>query len=94
MDSFRFAPPGPHLDRFEVSTAFAMVEMISKAVWLSTKIPPEEMLMYSPKIKEDLIPVLYRLAKKQSKPMTEVVDEILREKIAHLNEQEERGCGV
>lgn len=35
-------------------------------------------LMYSPKIAEDLIPLLYRLAKAQKKPMTEVVDEILR----------------
>lgn len=71
-----------------------MAEMISKAVWLSTNIPPEEMHMYSPKIKEDLIPVLYRLAKKQGKPMTEVVDEILRKKLAHLIEQKERGCEV
>ena len=33
--------------------------------------------MYSPKIKEDLIPVLYKLAKRQGKPMTRVVDGIL-----------------
>jgi hypothetical protein len=37
--------------------------------------------MYSPKIKEDLIPILYRLAKKQRQPMTAVVDRILREKL-------------
>ncbi len=54
--------------------------------------------MYSPKIKEDLIPILYRLAKKQGQPMTEVVDAILREKFPELttqkqtdNQQEERG---
>ena len=37
--------------------------------------------MYSPKIKEDLIPHLYRLAKQEKKPMTAVVDEILRKEI-------------
>ncbi len=35
--------------------------------------------MYSPKVKEDLIPVLYRLAKQQGRPMTKIIDEILRE---------------
>jgi len=34
--------------------------------------------MYSPKIREDLIPILYQLGKEQGKPMTKVVDEILR----------------
>lgn len=34
--------------------------------------------MYSPKIREDLIPRLYQLGKAASKPMTKVVDEILR----------------
>ena len=34
--------------------------------------------MYSPKIKPDLIPHLYRLAKEKKKPMTRIVDEILR----------------
>ncbi len=34
--------------------------------------------MYSPKIREDLIPKIYRLGKMYKKPMTEVVDEILR----------------
>ena len=37
--------------------------------------------MYSPKIAEDLIPTLYRMAQKQKRPMTEVVDGILREKL-------------
>lgn len=35
--------------------------------------------MYSPKIKEDLIPILYRIGKEEKKPMTKVVDDILRE---------------
>ena len=34
--------------------------------------------MYSPKIREDLIPILYRLSKEHGKPMTRVVDDILR----------------
>ena len=34
---------------------------------------------YSPKIREDLIPVLYRLAKQEKTPMTKILDQILRE---------------
>lgn len=34
---------------------------------------------YSPKIREDLIPILYRLRKQMRKPMTTVVDQILRD---------------
>lgn len=34
--------------------------------------------MYSPEIAKDLIPILYRLGKEKKKPMTKVVDEILR----------------
>ena len=34
--------------------------------------------MYSPKIRDDLIPLLYRLARQEDKPMTRLVDEILR----------------
>lgn len=34
---------------------------------------------YSPKIHEDLIPVLYRLARAKKIPMTRLVDEILRD---------------
>ena len=34
--------------------------------------------MYSPKIKEDLIPTIYRLSKENKAPMTKVVDGILR----------------
>jgi hypothetical protein len=34
--------------------------------------------MYSPHIRNDLIPLLYRLARQEGKPMTRLVDEILR----------------
>lgn len=34
--------------------------------------------MYSPKIKEDLIPVLYQIAKSHKTTMTQVVDDMLR----------------
>ena len=37
--------------------------------------------MYSPKISSDLIPVLYRLAQTKNRPMTKVVDDILRAKL-------------
>ena len=44
--------------------------------------------MYSPKIAEDLIPALYRISKQKRKPMTRVVDEILREKLAANSEEQ------
>ena len=34
--------------------------------------------MYSPKIKEDLIPNLYRIGKDLNIPMTQIVDDVLR----------------
>lgn len=34
--------------------------------------------MYSPKIKQDLIPELYNRANKQGKPMTKYLDDLLR----------------
>jgi len=34
--------------------------------------------MYSPKIDEDLIPVLYKMAKAQGRPMTKIVNDIIR----------------
>ena len=43
--------------------------------------------MYSPKIKEDLIPILYKLAKQEGKPMTALIDEMLRAEIAERNGQ-------
>lgn len=44
--------------------------------------------MYSPKIKDDLIPDLYYLSKQFEKPMTEVVDEILRSYISIYKKHE------
>ena len=43
--------------------------------------------MYSPKIKEDLIPILYKLAKQEGKPMTALIDQMLRAEIAKRNGQ-------
>jgi hypothetical protein len=43
--------------------------------------------MYSPKIKEDLIPILHKLAKQERKSMTKLVDEMLRTEIAKRNGQ-------
>lgn len=37
--------------------------------------------MYSPRIAEDLIPALYRIAKAREMPMTRLVDEILRKEL-------------
>lgn len=34
--------------------------------------------MYTPKIREDLIPILYKKAKEVKKPMTHLIDELLR----------------
>ncbi len=33
--------------------------------------------MYSPKIKAEFIPVLYRIAKERKKPMTAIVNEMM-----------------
>ena len=43
--------------------------------------------MYSPKIKDDLIPLLYRVAKNEGKPMTQLVGEILRPEIERRIQQ-------
>lgn len=42
--------------------------------------------VYSPKIAEDLIPKLYVRAKGEKKPMTMLVDEILRENMKQYEE--------
>lgn len=47
--------------------------------------------MYSPKIRDDLIPTLYWLAKERKMPMTRVVDRILRDA---LGKREKRRTGV
>lgn len=38
--------------------------------------------MYTPKISEDLIPLIYQKAKSEKKPMTKIVNEILEEKLS------------
>jgi len=44
--------------------------------------------MYSPKIREDLIPKLYQIKQVQDgKPMTKIVDEILRPAVQKLHEK-------
>jgi hypothetical protein len=43
--------------------------------------------MYSPRIRDDLIPLLYRIAKHEGKPMTQLVDEILRPEIKRRVQQ-------
>ncbi len=42
--------------------------------------------MYSPKIREDLIPIIYQKAKLIDKSMTEFVDEILRSELIEDDE--------
>ena len=43
--------------------------------------------MYSPRIRDDLIPLLYRLARHEGKPMTRLVDEVLRPDIERRVQQ-------
>jgi len=43
--------------------------------------------MYSPRIGDDLIPLLYRIARHEVKPMTRLVDEILRPEIERRVQQ-------
>lgn len=42
--------------------------------------------MYSPKIREDLIPYLYRLSRHLGQPMTKTVDYLLRQSISHFKQ--------
>lgn len=37
--------------------------------------------MYSPKIKDEFIPLLYRIAKSRKKPMTAVVNDMIAESL-------------
>ena len=43
--------------------------------------------MYSPKIREDLVPLLYRIRKWHRKPMTAVIDDILRPRVEQMHTQ-------
>jgi len=44
--------------------------------------------MYSPKINEEFIPALYRLAKERKKPMTQFVNEIIGNYLADQRKEE------
>ena len=44
--------------------------------------------MYSPKISEELIPELYRIAQSERKPMTSLVNEIIRGELERRNKDE------
>lgn len=46
--------------------------------------------MYSPKISEDLIPDLYRLAKAKKRPMTKIVNEIISSYLQNIEIIEEQ----
>ncbi len=46
--------------------------------------------MYSPKIREDLIPILFKLAIRKKRPMTKLVDEILRKELKERGWLDER----
>ena len=48
--------------------------------------------MYSPKIKEDLIPKLYQIAKEKGVPMTELVDGIIREALETEYQTDRKGA--
>lgn len=49
--------------------------------------------MYSPKINEDFIPALYRLAKGRKKPMTQLVNEIIGNYLAEQGKEESHDSG-
>ena len=42
--------------------------------------------MYSPRIRDDLIPKIYRLGKVLDQPMTKIVDTILRDYLDHVDD--------
>lgn len=46
--------------------------------------------MYSPKIEKDLIQKLYNISKAKGKPMTRVVNEILRNGVEKISENVEQ----
>ncbi len=49
--------------------------------------------MYSPKINEDFISALYRLAKERKKPMTQLVNEIIGNYLADQGKEESHDSG-
>lgn len=54
------------------------------------KLPSENkgVHMYSPKIREEYIPVLYKIAKERRKPMTVIVNEMIAESLAKQQESD------
>jgi hypothetical protein len=44
--------------------------------------------VYSPKISEELIPVLYKIAQSEQKPMTSLVNELIREELERIKKYE------
>lgn len=50
--------------------------------------------MYSPRIAEDLIPVLYSTAKARRQPMTQLVDAFIRAGLAALTVTAQDGTAV
>lgn len=44
--------------------------------------------MYSPKINEEFIPKLYKLARAEGRPMTKLVNEIIQKHIADIEKKE------
>ncbi len=47
--------------------------------------------MYSPKISEELVPALYWIAKEEKKPMTRLVNDIIRTAIERRHQHESQG---
>ena len=45
--------------------------------------------MYSPKISEEFIPILYRIAKSEKRPMTRLVNEIIKQEIERRKPNEQ-----
>jgi EAL domain-containing protein (putative c-di-GMP-specific phosphodiesterase class I) len=45
--------------------------------------------MYSPRIKKDLIPYLYRIKKEQGIPMTKLVNEIIESYLTNIKKEED-----
>ena len=50
--------------------------------------------MYSPKIKEDLIPVLYRLAREMKIPMTRLVNSLIEKSLEAIERSKDHEHNV
>ncbi len=47
--------------------------------------------MYSPKISEELVPALYWIAKEEKRPMTRLVNDIIKRAIERRHQHERQG---